>query len=356
MKLANHEHLSHRGLSYIAPFTVILITFLLLSLLSLRFYYFISSPNVDLKGKRTTYLLIPTGNDFNGLISILKNNSILKNEKSFVLIAERKHYTNKVKAGKYRIRNGMSNNEFVNHLRSGLQEPVRLSVQNARNLAELAGKLGRQVEADSASLMKLFLDNSYLKQFEVNTENVFVLFIPNTYEILWNTSATQLISKMSREQKTFWNNERLGRLNSISMNKQQVVTIASIIEKETNKDDEKPVMAGVYINRLHKNWPLQADPTIIFACQDYSIKRVLLRHLSIKSPYNTYIHAGLPPGPICIPSVGSIDAVLNYSQHGYMYFCAKEDFSGYHNFAVNNAGHSRNAKKYQNALDQKNVK
>ena len=356
MSSSGPDPICRRRQSYIAPAVVLTITSLLLLLFSARFYTYVKSPNVDLHGKGYVYLYIPTGTDFNGLLKILKEKSVLKNERSFVFVAKRKHYDVKVKAGKYRINNGISNNELVNHLRSGKQVPVRLSLQNARNLTELAGKLGHQVEADSASLLMLFRDNSYLKQFGVNTENVFVLFIPNTYEIFWNTSARQLITKMSQEQKAFWNRKRQVRLDSISMNIQQVVTIASIIEKETNKDDEKPVMAGVYINRLHKNWPLQADPTVIYAWQDYSIKRVLARHLRIESPYNTYIHTGLPPGPICIPSVSSIDAVLNYKRHGYLFFCAKEDFSGYHNFATSNAEHSRNAKKYQKALDQMKIK
>lgn len=356
MNLFDRDLFCRSRKSYIAPATVSTLTFLLLVIFSIRFYCYVKTPNVDLKGRSHIYLYIPSGTRFPELLKILRRNSILINERSFISIAERKHYINKVKAGKYRIHNGMSNNELVNYLRSGKQVPVRLSVQNARNLEELAGKLGHQVEADSASLIKLFTNNSYLGQFGVNTENVFVLFIPNTYEIFWNTSASELIRKMSQEQKAFWNGKRQILLDSISLNIEQVVTIASIIEKETNKNDEKPVMAGVYINRLHKKWPLQADPTIIYAWQDYSIKRLLAKHLMIDSKYNTYIHTGLPPGPICIPSVNSIDAVLNYKRHGYMFFCAKEDFSGYHNFAVSNAEHSRNAKKYQNALDQMNIK
>ena len=286
----------------------------------------------------------------------MKEKDILKNERSFIYVSYRKHYDLKVKPGRYKIQAGMNNNELVNLLRSGRQEPVRLNIQSARTVAELAGKLSHQIEADSSGLMKLFLDPSCLKQFGIDTYNVFVLFIPNTYEMYWNTSAQQLLKKMSLEQNIFWSARRRELLCTTGMNIDQVVTLASIVEKETNNDQEKPDIAGVYINRLKKKWPLQADPTIIFACQDYSIRRLTAKHLKIDSKYNTYIHAGLPPGPVCIPSVSSIDAVLNFRDHKYMYFCAKEDLSGSHNFAVNLAEHNRNAKKYQQALDRLNIR
>ncbi len=356
MNPAIHGPYCLRRLSYIAPFVVSFTSILLLGVFFAKFHYLVKSPNVDLKGKSFTYLYIPTGTDFKGLLKIMKDNAILKNENSFAFVAVRKHYEKRVKAGKYRIRNGMSNNDLVNQLRSGLQEPVRLSFQTVHTVSELAGKLGRQVEADSASLMKLFLDPSYLKKYDINPDNVFVLFIPNTYEIFWNTTAAQLIAKMSREQKAFWNAKRRMELGICCMNIQQVVTLASIVEKESNKDSEKPDIAGVYINRLRKNWPLQADPTIIYAWQDYTIRRITIKHLKIDSKYNTYTHKGLPPGPICIPSRSSIDAVLNFRNHNYMYFCAREDLSGFHNFAVSLAEHGRNARNYQKAIDQLNIK
>jgi len=356
MRSANRAPVYRNRKSYIAPFTIVLLTLLLLGIFSVRFIYYIKSPNINLGAKRYTYLYIPTGTKFDGLLKILDDRSILKNRKSFIFIASRKHYLNKVKAGKYRIVNGMNNNELVNILRSGLQEPVMLSFQNARTSAELAGKLGRQIEADSASLMKLFIDPRFLMKFGTNPENVFDLFIPNTYEMFWNTSATQLFLKMKLEQEAFWSKSRRMRLDSIGMNIQQVVTIASIIEKESNRNSEKPDIAGVYMNRLRKGWALQADPTIIYALQDYTIRRLNSEQLRTASRYNTYIHTGLPPGPICIPSISSIDAVLHYRHHGFMYFCARDDFSGYHNFAVSLAEHQQNARKYQKALDQLNIK
>jgi UPF0755 protein len=244
----------------------------------------------------------------------------------------------------------MSNNELVNLLRSGKQEPVMVIFQNIRSREELAGKISRQIEADSLSILKLLTNADYLKQFGVNPLNSFVLFIPNTYEFYWNTTAEGFIVRMVREKTKFWNKSRIEKCQSSGFSVSEVVTLASIIEKETIKDKEKSIIAGVYVNRLRKGWPLQADPTIIYAWNDYTIKRVLNRHLKINSPYNTYIHDGLPPGPICIPSISSIDAVLDFQHHGYFYFCAKADLSGYHVFATTLAEHNRNAKKYQAAI------
>jgi UPF0755 protein len=356
MNSAKGEPHSLRRLSYIAPLTIVFITMLLLGFFSARIYFFLKSPNVDLKGKRHIFLYIPTGTGFEGLLRIMQDRKILVNERSFIYVSLRKHYNSRVKPGRYMIQAGMNNNELVNLLRSGRQVPVRLNILSARTSAELAGKLSHQIEADSSGLMKLFLDPVYLKQYGIDTYNIFVLFIPNTYEMYWNTSARQLLSKMSQEQNIFWNARRRKLLGSTGMNIDQVVTLASIVEKETNRDLEKPDIAGVYINRLRKKWPLQADPTIIFAWQDYSIKRLTSKHLKIDSKYNTYTHTGLPPGPVCIPSISSIDAVLNFRDHKYMYFCAKEDLSGSHNFAVSLAEHNRNAKKYQKALDRLNIR
>jgi UPF0755 protein len=245
---------------------------------------------------------------------------------------------------------------LVNLLRSGKQEPVRVTFQNIRSREELAGKISRQIEADSLSLLKLLRDPDYLKQFGVNPLNSFVLFIPNTYEFYWNTTAKGFLARMAREKTKFWNRTRIEKCQRSRFSVSQVVTLASIIEKETIKDKEKPIIAGVYVNRLTNGWPLQADPTIIYAWNDYTIKRVLNNHLKINSPYNTYLHNGLPPGPICLPSISSIDAVLDFRHHDYFYFCAKDDLSGYHVFAENLAEHNRNAKKYQAAIKKQGIR
>jgi UPF0755 protein len=283
-------------------------------------------------------------------------NKFVKSRSSFEWVAHRKEYEKKVRPGRYRIKDGMSNNELVNLLRSGKQTPVRVTFQNIRSREDLAGKISRQIEADSLSLVTLLRDQEYLKQFGVNPLNSFVLFVPNTYEFYWNTTADGFIARMAREKTKFWDKTRTEKCRILGFTVSQVVTLASIIEKETFRDKEKPIIAGVYVNRLKNGWPLQADPTIIFAWNDYTIKRVLNIHLQINSLYNTYLHTGLPPGPICIPSISSIDAVLNFQHHDYFYFCAKDDLSGYHVFAVNLSEHNRNAKKYQAAIKKQGIR
>ena len=340
--------------------TIVLLVFFLLLLLmagvfGIILYGYFFKPNVTLNNQKYDYLYIPTGSRFEDVFNILKKNKFLTTGSTFEWVSKRKNYPEKVRPGKYRIRDGMSNNELVNLLRSGRQEPVRVTFLNIRRKEDLAGRISRQIEADSLSLIRLLKDGSFLNQYGVTTDNAFVLFIPNTYEFYWNTSAKGFISRMAQEKKKFWNNPRLEKCKRSGLTIPQVVTLASIIEKETNQDVEKPVIAGVYMNRLKKGWLLQADPTIIYAWNDYSIKRILNYHLKINSPYNTYLYPGLPPGPICLPSVCSIDAVLNFVHSDYFYFCAKADLSGYHVFAATLADHSRNAKKYQDAIKKEGI-
>ena len=321
----------------------------------LHYYRYFFQSNISTGSEPFAYLYIPTGSDFAAVTSLLEKNHWLKDLNSFDWVAHKKKYDLRVKPGKYKIPDGMNNNELVNMLRSGRQEPVKLILQNVRSVEEIAGRISSQIEADSLSILNLFRDPVYLQEFGAEPSTAFCLIIPNTYEFYWNTSADRFIRRMVRERQKFWNDERLTRMSSEGFDIPQVITLASIIEKETVKDSEKPLIAGVYMNRLRRNWPLQADPTLIYAWNDYTIKRVLNKHKMIDSPYNTYIHTGLPPGPICLPSVSSIDAVLNYEQTSYMYFCAKEDISGYHNFSVTLAEHTRNAERYQAALKKLNI-
>ena len=312
-------------------------------------------PNVNLK-EHSAFLLIPTGSDFNKVTSILKDKNLLFDDNTFEWVARLKHYNEKVKPGRYKLTHRMSNNDLVNLLRSGKQEPVRVTFVNVRSVAELAGKVSHLIEADSVSLYRLMTNRDTLVKYDVTPITAFVLFIPNTYEFFWNTTAGQFIERMYREKKKFWNEERVKHLHQTGLSISQVVILASIVEKETVKDDEKPAIAGVYINRFHKNWPLQADPTLIFAWNDYTIRRVLNKHKEIKSPYNTYLNTGLPPGPICLPSVSSIDAILTFKRHNFMFFCAKDDLSGYHLFAVTLQEHNRNARKYQSVINRLNIR
>jgi len=344
-------------MNFLNKLFLFIITVLMALLVVCGFYAYraLFHPNIVLQGKTSSYLYIPTGSDFDRVVQILNQRHILKNETTFSLVAKWKHYPEKVKPGKYRIHRNMNNDELVNLLRSGRQEPVRIAFNNVRTRQDLAGKIARQIEADSVSIMQLLNDHQYLSQFGTSPQEALTLFIPDTYEFFWNTSADQFIQRMAEEQKKFWTVARKERMTRAGLDITSVVTLASIVEKETVKDREKPLIAGVYMNRLKKGWPLQADPTLIFAWNDYSIKRVMKKHMEINSPYNTYQHTGLPPGPICLPSVASIDAVLNFAQNDYMYFCAREDFSGYHNFAATLAEHSRNAARYQAALKKLNI-
>lgn len=309
-----------------------------------------------MQGHSSTYLYIHTGSNFAAVEKKLTENNYLKNLNTFERVAHWKKYENKVKPGRYRIYNGMNNNELINLLRSGRQEPVKVVFTSVLTKEDLAGKIASQIEADSVSLLELMNNPAYLSRFTVQAQSVFVLFLPNTYELYWTTSADQFMTRMNLESKKFWNSSRKYKAFTEGLMIPQVVILASIIERETSKEDEKPAIAGVYINRLMKDWPLQADPTLIYAADDYSIKRVLNVHKEIDSPYNTYTHSGLPPGPICLPSVSSIEAVLNYQHHPYMYFCARDDLSGYHNFSVTLAEHNRNAKRYQAALKKLNIR
>lgn len=332
------------------------VTVILFATALLWYYIRWTKPVINLKEKKSCYFYIHSGSGFEAVKDSLVKKRYLNDPETFAWLAQLKHYDRHVKPGRYRLVNGMRNNALVNLLRSGKQEPVRIIIQNVRTREELAGKIGRQLEVDSAKLIKLFSNPSYLAKFNISPATLFVLFIPDTYEFFWNTSGDQLFKRMNREYEHFWNPRRKQMADSLQLSVAEVVTLASIVEKESNKNAEKPMIAGVYLNRLKKRIPLQADPTVIFAWNDYRIRRVLKIHTEIKSPYNTYFRTGLPPGPICLPSMASIDAVLHAVNHSCFYFCAREDLSGYHNFAADLEAHNRNARKYQKALDKMNIK
>ena len=318
-------------------------------------YKKINSPNVTINKTDNEHLYIPTGTTFDELITIIKSKGIVIDIDAFKWIAEKKNYINNVKPGKYKLRDGMSNNEFVNLLRSGEQEPVTVTFNNVRTIEQLAGKVSKNLETDSSQIVELLKDEVLIKKYGFNKNTIISLFIPDTYEFYWNTSAKEFVARMAKEYKKFWNENRKAKAKKLHLSQSEVATLASIVQRETIKNDEKPRVAGVYINRIRKGIPLQADPTVIYAVGDFTIKRVLRKHLKYDSPYNTYLYKGLPPGPICIPNKSSIDAVLNYEHHKYIYFCAKEDFSGYHNFARTLSQHNANARKYQRALNRRRI-
>ena len=316
----------------------------------------VMSPNVKTTDGKDAVVYIPTGSTYDEVQAILSDADILINPKSFDWVAKHKDYPDNIRPGRYLIGNGINNNRLVNMLRGGLQTPVKVTFNNMRNVDQLAGRIAEQIEADSSSISRLLHNQDYVKQLGFNNYTIPALFLPDTYEFYWNTDAEGFVNRMFQEYNKFWNEERKQQAQSKGLTPVQVSTLASIVNKETNMSDEMPRMAGVYLNRLNNNWLLQADPTLVFAWNDFTIKRVLDRHKEIESPYNTYKYPGLPPGPICIPSIVSIKAVLNAEDNNYFYFCAKEDFSGYHNFAKTLAEHNRNAQKYQQALNQRGIR
>jgi UPF0755 protein len=325
-----------------------LVGLLALTLWTKHLYTLYLGPNVT----RSYLLFIHEKDNIDKIASLLDENGCLKKVDAFRKLAHFKDYDKNIKAGAYQLQTGWSLNKLINLLRSGAQTPVMVTFNNIRTREDLAGKLARQLQSDSLSFLSAFKNDSNATRNGFKPETFPSLFIPNTYSLYWTTTPTGFLSRMKREYDLYWNETRKLKAKTLGLTADQVATLASIVQEESNKDDEKPVIAGVYLNRLHKKWPLQADPTIRFALGDFTIKRILTAQLSVESPYNTYKNTGLPPGPINFPEVSSLEAVLNAGVHEYYYFCAKEDFSGYHNFAKTLSEHNRNAQKYQAALNR----
>ena len=265
-------------------------------------------------------------------------------------------YDTRVKPGRYAIRPGDSMRDICLRLLSGNQTPVKLVVPSVRTLDRLAGAVGRQLMVDSATVMTVLTDKHLIDSLGYTQETFPCLFIPNTYEVYWTISPEQLVDRMLKEYKRFWNSTRLAQAKAQGLTPNEVMTLASIVDEETAKDDEKAMVAGLYLNRLKRGILLQADPTVKFALGQFELRRILYVHLQVDSPYNTYKYAGLPPGPIRVPSMAAIESVLNPVKHNYLYMCAKEDFSGYHNFASTLAQHTANARRYQHALNRMGIK
>lgn len=307
------------------------------------------------KMSKGEYLYIKTGSDYTTLLETLKEGDYLSDMWSFNIIAKRARYPNKVKAGKYHIKPGMSNFDIIRMLRSGKQEPVKLVINKVRTRQDFVNLVASNIEASADSLNFLLSDSMFLSAYEIDTSAGMLLIIPDTYELYWNTSASKALQKLGKNYTAFWNTQRREEAKAKGLTIKQVGIIASIVEEETNMNDEKGNVASVYINRLQKGIPLQADPTVKFAIGDFSIRRVTGQHLMYNSPYNTYMYSSLPPGPICTPSKKTIDAVLNAPDTKFLFFCAKEDFSGYHNFAATLAEHQKNAHAYQKALNERGI-
>ena len=318
-----------------------------------KMYKAIMDPNVTTNEDYSLYIY--SDDDFNTIKEKLYSDSLIIDKKSFEWLAKKLDYPQYIKSGHYVIKDGLNNNRLLNTLRSGSQTPVDFTFNNMRSIEQLAKRIDEQLEIDSTAFLKALKEHPTLKEMGFDNEKYAALFIPNTYELYWNIDADDFIEKMINEYNRFWNDERMNKAESIGLNPIEISILASIVDKETIKTSEMPRIAGVYLNRLKKNWLLQADPTLVFALGDYEIKRVLDIHKEIESPYNTYKYIGLPPGPICIPSIAAIDAVLNAENHKYFYFCAKDDLSGYHVFARNMKEHNANAERYRKALNKKKI-
>ena len=303
-------------------------------------------------------VFIPSNATFDEVSKIIL--PYVNNSNSFNWVAHRKNYPNVIKAGKYLIKKGMNNNELVNLLRSGKQSPITLTFNNQDTLEKLAGRIAEQIEADSIDILITVVDSDFLKKNGFNKHDILGMFIPNSYEVYWNTSALQFRDRMIKEYANFWNSSRAEKAKAMNLSKKEVITLASVVQKETAKVNERTTVAGLYLNRLRGRWPLQADPTIIFALkqkngQDFEVKRVLNADLDIDSPYNTYKNAGLPPSLIAMPDISSIDAVLNPKNHDYYYMCASVTNIGSHEFAKTLSQHNLNASKYQRWVSKQGI-
>lgn len=320
-------------------------------------YSYVYKTNISFRDKQTKYIYIRTTDNFQDVLKELKEKNILLNLNSFAWLAEYKKYNEQIKPGKYRITQGMSNNQLVNILKAGLQEKVKVNFYNLHTKEQFASRVAKHLEADSTQILEMLNDAGWLDKLGYNEDNALVLIPPGEYEFdSWAVTAKEFMNRMLQEHESFWNEKRRKQLVATKFTKQEVYTLASIIQEEQKQFvEERPRIAGVYINRLREGMKLQADPTVIFAVGDFSINRVLNKHLEIDSPYNTYKVDGLPPGPICIPTANAIDAVLNYEKHSYKFFCAKEDLSGKHNFAKTFEDHTCFAAKYRKALDKRGI-
>lgn len=326
-------------------------------LFAYKVYNAIFSPNTSFNNEEA-FVYVASDATFNDVKATLE--PLLTDLETFEQIAERKGYSSNVKAGKYAIKKGMNNNEIINTLRSR-NLPIKLAFNNQERVHDLAGRIASQIEADSLSLLEAFQDEKFLNANGFNDDTKLSMYLPNSYEFFWNTSGTEFRDRMLKEYKAFWNPSRLEKAERLNLSPNEVSALASIVHKETAKVDERPKVAGLYLNRVRKKMFLQADPTVIYAIKkstgnyDTVIKRVLYKDLEIDSPYNTYKHTGIPPGPITMPDISAIDGVLNAEKHDYLYMVANVKNFGYHKFAESLAQHNQNKVQYIRWINQQNI-
>lgn len=325
-------------------------------ILSALVYFIFFVDNIT-EEKKNDYLYIPSGSDYKYVEDFLLKQKKLKNEWTFDLVSKLMKYPKLVKPGRYKIPASIGNYKLIHYLRIGRQDPVDVSFVGARTKEKLAEKFDAKLEMSADEFLAAINNPEIIDSLNLTPDDVMGIFIPNTYAFYWNVKPKKLIFQMKNAFDKYWTEERKKQAAAQNLTPMQVVILASIVHEETIKEDEKSRIAGVYLNRLRKNWKLQADPTVKFALQDFGLRRILFRHLKVDSPYNTYMYEGLPPGPIACPSISSIEAVLNPEKHNYFYFCAKSDFSGYHSFAGEHElnKHNQNADNYSSELNQRGI-
>lgn len=332
----------------------------ILVILGVIYYYFFSSFSVK---KDVEYVYIDNDDNIDSVYSKIEPIASSHGMSAFKALSRQFNYKDKIKTGRFAIKPGEGTLKIFRHMKNGLQTPVSLTIPSVRTLDKLSAEISKKLMIDSTQLYKKLTDEAVCQKYGYDTATIACMFIPNTYDIYWNVSIDKFLDRMQKESKKFWNFERIEKAKQENLTANQVITLASIIDEETANNAEKPMIAGMYYNRLMfrdakypEGMPLQADPTIKFAWKKFDLKRIYNNLLFIKSPYNTYKNPGLPPGPIRIPSVAGIDAVLNRVHHNYLYMCAKEDFSGTHNFATSYEEHMKNAAKYSKALNERGIK
>ncbi len=322
---------------------------------TLLYVLFSSGVPLTLKNR---YVQIPTGATFEQVVETLDTQGILQNERLFRILAERMSYEkNPMRAGRYEVKPGWSIVQLIRHLRNGSQSPVKVVLTTERMVENVAAKAARFIEPDSVTILALLQDEDYLQSIGYTKDNLMSVFIPNTYEFYWNTTPKEFMDRMIKEHDDFWKKDnRLQKAQALGLTPEEVYALASIVERETIQSAEKPRIAGVYLNRIRIGMRLQADPTAVFATRDFDTPRVTNYHIFFESPYNTYLHAGIPPGPITMASISSIDGVLNYEKHDYLYFCATGETNGLHAFAETLEGHSQNVRRYVETLKRRGLR
>ncbi len=332
----------------------ILIGFSLLIVIAISAgYYFYKSSAV--KMDEPYFFILNEGDNVETLSKRLENECGLKFPSVFKLIAKRMNLENWMKRGRYEVQPDMTLIDLVRKFREGKSKTVNFTIKELGSMDNFVKYCGERLEPDEVDFEMYLNDPLVLAKLGFDKVTIYALPIPDTYNLFWHTAPDELCARLKKEYELYWNAERTARTEEIGLTPIEVATLASIVNKETNKTDEMPMVAGMYINRLKIEMPLQADPTVKFALNQPELKRILNIHLNVESPYNTYKNKGLPPGPICIPSKKAIEAVLNYTKHAFLFMCAREDFSGYHNFSVNYVDHLKNARKYQKALDERGI-